>query len=243
MPQDTNPDPMARLYAALAKASGDARGVEKDSKNSFHKYSYASAESIIREAKDCLSRHGLALFPSRSDVEQRGEQLVFRRTWTLAHEGGGTLTLEQVPWPIVPDKGRPIDKAVAGADTASLGYFLRDLLQIPRVDEGDDMDHDSRDRGRDRDRGAHDERPDPRAEPASQEQRQTITAAFASLGVARADMKAAVAKIAGHEDTLTQDEAERVITVLDERLANRNAANGQPGLPGVPAAQPQPDDR
>ena len=38
-------------------------------------------------------------------------------------------------FPIIEDKGRPLDKALAGALTTSLAYYLRDLLLIPKQDE------------------------------------------------------------------------------------------------------------
>jgi phosphoribulokinase len=46
------------LYAAVAKAQAHARGVEKDSTNTFHRYKYASAESLIAEAKERARRGG-----------------------------------------------------------------------------------------------------------------------------------------------------------------------------------------
>ncbi len=48
-------------------------------------------------------------------------------------------------WPIVPERGRPLDKAIASAKTSSLGYLLRDLMVAPRVLPGDDMDDSARD--------------------------------------------------------------------------------------------------
>ena len=63
--------------------------------------------------------------------------------------------------PVLPEKGRPIDKAEAGARTYALSYFLRDLLLIPRVDEGSDVDQ--RD---DRDRSGRATAPRPAAVPA-----------------------------------------------------------------------------
>jgi hypothetical protein len=38
---------------------------------------------------------------------------------------------------VVPERGRPLDKAFAVALTTSLSYLLRDLLQMPRGDEAD----------------------------------------------------------------------------------------------------------
>ena len=50
-------------------------------------------------------------------------------------------------WAIILEKGRPLDKAIAGADTASLSYMLRDLLILPRVEAGTEMDDDAREQG------------------------------------------------------------------------------------------------
>jgi hypothetical protein len=41
---------------------------------------------------------------------------------------------------VVVEKGRPIDKAVASALTTSLGYWLRDVLLLPREDGDGSMD-------------------------------------------------------------------------------------------------------
>lgn len=80
---------------------------------------------------------------------------VLNREYHLAHCPSGECVVFHQAWPVVPEKGRPTDKANAAADTASLGYFLRDLLLVPRVDEATDLDHESRD-----------EAPRPAAKPA-----------------------------------------------------------------------------
>jgi hypothetical protein len=146
------------LYAALAKAQAMVHGIEKDARNQFHKYNYVSAEMMIREAKEILSAHHLALIPTGSTLDgpiALGETDsdyaknarcagVIRASWLVVHKDGGSHAMG-CDWPVAPEKGRPIDKAVAAARTASLSYLLRDLLQIPRVEEGTDLDHDSRD--------------------------------------------------------------------------------------------------
>lgn len=149
------------LYAALVKAQAAARGVEKDATNKFHHYNYVSAEAMIREAKQLLSDHDLAIVPTGSvltdapTVDGTNEEwaknaraaAVLCATWLVVHKLGGSLAIES-GWPVAPEKGRPIDKACAAARTASLSYLLRDLLQIPRVEEGTDLDHNSRDEQR-----------------------------------------------------------------------------------------------
>lgn len=142
------------LAAALAQAQARARSVEKDAKNTFHKYAYASAEAILGEAKHALEGTGLALVPQNDAVaaspavEGQPVSWVLTRGLLLVHSSGESIHLT-TSWPIVPDKGRPLDKAVASARTTSLAYLLRDLLLMPRVAEGEDMDHGSRDERRD----------------------------------------------------------------------------------------------
>jgi hypothetical protein len=145
----TTSDTLDKLAAALSKAQAEARGVEKDARNQFHRYDYASAEGIIRECKAHLAAHGLAVVPRSTElvpstIMAEVAPFVLRRGWVLTHESGQHLHLSQ-DWVVVPEKGRPLDKAVAAADTASLGYFLRDLLQLPRVEKGTDLDANERD--------------------------------------------------------------------------------------------------
>jgi hypothetical protein len=150
----TETNPQAALFAALSRAQAVAVSVEKDATNKFHKYNYASAEALIAEAKAALASAGLAVVPSSSMLREpkvfereQGAFAVLLAEWVVVHGDGGSLPIA-CEWPVIPEKGRPLDKALAAARTASLGYLLRDLLQLPRVEEGTDLDHDSRDNQR-----------------------------------------------------------------------------------------------
>lgn len=149
----------AALFAALAKAQAAARAVEKDATNKFHRYNYTSAEGMIAEAKLAMSQFGLAVIPISANLREphtselptkddgdlgKGARAVLMAEWLVVHEAGGSQLIG-CAWPVIPEKGRPLDKALAAARTASLNYLLRDLLQLPRVEEGTDLDHDSRD--------------------------------------------------------------------------------------------------
>lgn len=131
-----------KLAEALAKARAKCKAAHKDSQNTFHKYKYASAESIIDEAKAALEESGLALVPLTQEmsVVGQGNTCVYelRRLLTLVHSSGENLPVS-IRWPVIPDRGRPLDKAFASAITTSLSYYLRDLLMMPRVDPDDDM--------------------------------------------------------------------------------------------------------
>jgi hypothetical protein len=147
--------PKLKVYAALVTAQRTARAVFKDGKNDFHRYKYATAESIIDEGRAALTSAGLTFFVSHVEILPRslprfvvskgdrseqgpGEVLVSTRL-VLAHESGEALEWIR-EWPAVEEKGRPLDKAVAGALTNGLAYALRDLLLLPRDDDAASMD-------------------------------------------------------------------------------------------------------
>lgn len=127
------------LYKALIQAQKAAKPVEKDSTNEYHKYRYASAEDVITEARACLNGAGLAVFPISSSLAREGDRCNVYVSYRVVHETGKFVDMSSTT-PVVPEKGRPDDKALAGALTYSLAYFLRGLLLLPRVEEGTDVD-------------------------------------------------------------------------------------------------------
>jgi hypothetical protein len=147
------------IYKALVRAQAAIKAVEKDASNKFHGYKYASADSMIAEARGALNGAGLAVFAvawARNDVTYKepaykgdaivltpegvpvmvdGVEMRMDVTYRLVHESGGVLDFPAFSVPVLVEKGREIDKAEAGARTYALSYFLRDLLLIPRGDE------------------------------------------------------------------------------------------------------------
>lgn len=139
------------LASALLKAQREVQAALKGSKNNFHNYKYASAEEVLTVGRDALNDAGLSLFPSAERIiplpsgtpaEQGGATCLLHAVYVLMHEGGETREIE-THVPICPEQSskggwaRPLDKALFGARTESLGYVLRDLLLIPRVDAPD----------------------------------------------------------------------------------------------------------
>jgi len=134
------------IAQALHSAQGLITSVGKDSTNQFHKYEYVSAEAMITASSKALGDCGLSLTRSWTLQFTDTQIPVVLSTFTLTHADGETREFPPCPWFIVEGQGRPIDKALAGALTTSLSYFLRDLLMIPRVDENevdkrDDSNH------------------------------------------------------------------------------------------------------
>lgn len=135
-----------KLSDALATARDRCKAASKDGYNDFHKYKYASADEVILTAKEALAGTGLAIIPQAQEltVVSAGNLSLYalNRTIFLSHSSGEYVPLTIRGWPVVPERGRPLDKAFAVALTTSLSYLLRDLLQMPR---GDDADMNKRD--------------------------------------------------------------------------------------------------
>lgn len=115
----------------ILKAQMSVQAVAKDAKNAFHKYDYVSSEAMIADCRNALHAAGLSVVCVGRKITDKVLTSTFRVADDKDH-------LEMsIDFPIVPDKGRPEDKAAAGAMTTSLSYFLRDLLLVPRKDEAD----------------------------------------------------------------------------------------------------------
>jgi hypothetical protein len=128
---------MKALYAALLQAQRFVSGVEKDSENAFQKYKYASTEDMLQEARECLLKAGLTCFCEHWYILDGNVVSMM----TLVHAESGESKSTTIAMPLVEEKGRPRDKAVTTALTYSLGYFMRGLLLIPRVEKGTDVDN------------------------------------------------------------------------------------------------------
>ena len=137
----------ASLNAALLAAQVALPMVKKDATNDFHKYNYASAEGMIAACREVLHAQGLTAHrigwsmipPNGSAIDYGG----ILSEMVMVHVPSGQQLTANITWPIVPEKGRPMDKAIAGALTSSLSYWLRDLLMVPREEEGMDNRNDT----------------------------------------------------------------------------------------------------
>jgi hypothetical protein len=125
---------IGKLAAALCQAQGEVGGVQKGSQNTHQRFSYTSIEEMVVATRGPLRRAGLVVLPTAHRVD--GEVLVTE--WLLAHSSGESMPL-RYDMPIVPGKGRPMDKAASASASQALNYLLRDLLLLPRG-EAEDID-------------------------------------------------------------------------------------------------------
>jgi len=123
-----------KLAAALCQAQGEVGGVQKGSQNTHQRFNYTSIEEMVVATRGPLRRAGLVVMPTAHRVE--GEVLVTE--WLLVHTSGESMPL-RYDMPIVPGKGRPMDKAASASASQALNYLLRDLLLLPRG-EAEDID-------------------------------------------------------------------------------------------------------
>jgi len=129
---------VAELAKALCQAQGEVGGVEKRSRNDHQRFDYTSIEQMVVATRGPLRRAGLVVIPTSHCVD--GETLVTE--WLLAHAASGESMALRYDMPIVPGKGRPMDKAASASASQALNYLLRDLLLLPR---GEREDIDGRD--------------------------------------------------------------------------------------------------
>lgn len=149
------------LAGALVAAQRQAKAVGKDARNEHHKYAYASAEAVITEAREALNDNGLAAIQTgwnitSVDVEYtdnvtdketgvvtaivvKDQERTLHVRFALLHEGGEKLESE-VQVPIIPERGRPLDKATFSALTYAESYWLRGTLCLARGNEAPDID-------------------------------------------------------------------------------------------------------
>ena len=123
----------------LIEAQASMARVVKDSRVAFgnQRYAYTSAEDMIGACREALLGAGLALTRVWDIVRtEHGSLLV---SCFSLHHTNGTVVLGTCPFPIVGQSGKGEDKAVATALTSSLGYFLRDLLMVPKEDDAQQM--------------------------------------------------------------------------------------------------------
>lgn len=204
------PTACPHLSESLGAARDRCKMAIKDKRNEYHKYDYASADGVIQTAKDAMAGTGLALIPQSQEMTVvGGGNLAFyalNRTLLLSHKSGEFVPLSIRGWPVIPEKGRPLDKALAVALTISFAYLLRDLLQMPR---GDEADMNSRD-----DRQHEDVQP-PHPEPTLL---QVHAKAFEEAETIE-DLQAAVTAANKDKDRMSKADTHRLAKLKDARKA------------------------
>jgi hypothetical protein len=127
------------LAGALLEAQKALPSVNKDAKfkGGSYSYAYTSSEAMIEACRTVLHGSGLLLRRAGWKFDGTPEGGVVTSSMIISYPATGESVTDEVSWVAVAAGGRPIDKQVAGALTASLGYYLRDLLLVPREDDNE----------------------------------------------------------------------------------------------------------
>lgn len=141
MNEPTNP--MAALYAALAKAQGAFQPIVKNrdveitmKSGGRYRFRYADLEEILTKTRPALSANGLAII-QRVEGTNNGPLLVC----CLVHAAGGVLTSD-VPMPSARELGDP--KSFGAAITYLRRYLVTAMLGVAA---DDDLDEDGQEMG------------------------------------------------------------------------------------------------
>lgn len=141
---DPQPDNRVQLLRKLVAAQKAIGVIEKDKRNEFHRYDYASIEAIVLGTRDHLLQHGLLVLAGQSKLSERQRQ---------TSQGEATVTTVDLTFEIydvdtgfsitIEWSGRgedPADKGIAKALTDARKTFLIQQLNLAR---GDDTEADS----------------------------------------------------------------------------------------------------
>lgn len=145
------PNLAAGIVTAQAAAREVLKGRQSGGDGGGPRYKYASTEDVVTVAKEALEKGKLAVIQVgvvrtnadkicttyRNGSTSQGDEI--RVEYLLVHESGETVTIV-THTPVIPGPGRPWDKAVAAAETYSMGYALRGILLLVRTDESEEPD-------------------------------------------------------------------------------------------------------
>lgn len=119
------------IHAKLAAAISDVDRIGKDGTNSFHKYTYTSAEQVYRVIRGPLLEHGLVVIPEATGYECNGDLGTVRLRIRIFDTETGE-SIESQWYGEGQDKG---DKAVFKAYTGGLKTYLKHLFLLPADDD------------------------------------------------------------------------------------------------------------
>ena len=119
------------LALKLSEVAAEVAYVQKDAKNDFHKYSYASAEAVLKKVNEALSTRGIAISSNAELINYEAGNAIVRITVKFVDGVTGEILAVQGLGQ-GQDKG---DKAVMKANTAALKYVYANAFTISWGDD------------------------------------------------------------------------------------------------------------
>lgn len=125
---------MKNLLKAINNVRSNVGVVNKNGKNSFHKYNYATANDVLHEVRGACNEEGLIFLPvATTDFVQSKQDQVesFTMHYTVAHADSGE-SMELSVRCAGEDKG---DKKAYKANTGAMKYLFIQLFMLPTDDD------------------------------------------------------------------------------------------------------------
>jgi hypothetical protein len=196
----------AKLYAKIKAVYQDVNYIQKDKRNNFHGYSYASEAAIKDHLHEAFVKHGLVMLPP--DVEsvedakktnEKGKEEIIT-TAKIRFGIADVETGEEIRGTLFGRGVDASDKGIYKAITGGLKYFLTTTFLIPT---GDDPEEDEQPKAT---------KQQPAAKPQAQPQQTAQSAAKpSSVPKPPFDAKSAQTTIAAFEKQIGRDKFMRVL--------------------------------
>lgn len=125
----------AEIIKAIHEVKNNVQYVQKDGKNTFHNYNYASEGALIAALHPAIQAAGLVIVPSGQElrpIDEHGNTHIVM-SYTLTHISGAVWPDKLIAYGAGGDrssKGTVGDKGTYKALTGVNKYFLRQLFQI-----------------------------------------------------------------------------------------------------------------
>jgi hypothetical protein len=127
-----------KVTAAIAAVAGEVTRLAKGEKNQHGRYNYASIDDFLSMTGPLCAKHGLIILQDEKEFEVRGDWLLMRFEFTLAHAPSGEV-MDTRPQRSILVNAKMGSQAFGAAQSYVLKQFLRSLLQIS-TGENEDID-------------------------------------------------------------------------------------------------------
>ena len=139
------------LYAKMSKIMSEVTYIQKDKKNEFHKYSYASEEAIKKAVQKELIKNKVLFMVTNTkildrakSVNERGKETTLT-TLEVKYEFVDTDTGAKISGTYHGEGQDPLDKGVYKALTGALKYIITSHFLIPTGNDPEDDSQDPKD--------------------------------------------------------------------------------------------------
>jgi hypothetical protein len=239
-------DSKKEIYAALAKFEGEVLNPKNTEKNDFFKNKYAPLDVILNTIRPVLSKNGLAVF---QNVSGDGDSVSV--TTIITHSSGEYIESDTLTLKNGQNKGVNEAQAAGVSITYARRYQLAAMLGIASEDDtdgnmpaGNKTDNKQKTNNKEISKPVSEPVKEPESTPPQQQeglkmmvkgQLKKINELSGEIGLTTDDMKGLLKQSVSKETfkTLTFDEADRYIKVLERMASNIEQVEDEEDIPAI----------